>query len=128
MISIWPVRMPLGDADRALLVGRPDAAGEAVVAVVGDPHRVVLAVVGLDRQHRAEDLLLGDRHLRRHLGEDGGADEVAAVEPLGRRGAAGDELRALGLALLDVAADALALDVGDERAEPGRLRRRGRRG
>ena len=32
----------LGDADRAVLVGRPDAAGEAVVGVVGDPDRVLL--------------------------------------------------------------------------------------
>src|SRR4051794_27096192 len=109
---------PLRHTDRPVLVRRPDAAGEAVVGVVGDPNCVVLALVGLDRQHRAEDLLLGDRHLRRHLGEDGGADEVALVEALRRRGTAGEQLRSFGLALLDVAAHALALSLGDEWAKP----------
>src|SRR3954451_19756210 len=56
-----------GDADRAVLVGRPDAAGEAVVAVVGDTDSVLLVLVGLDREDRPEDLLLGDRHLGAHL-------------------------------------------------------------
>ena len=75
----------------------------------------------MDRQHRAEDLLLGDRHVRVDVGEHGRADEVAALEALGRLGAAGDQARALLDALLDVAAHALALGVGDERAEPGRV-------
>ena len=114
--------------DRPVLVRGPDAAGEAVVGVVGDPHRVVLVLVGLDREHRPEDLLLGDRHLRRHLGEDGGADEVAALEALGRLSAAGEQLRPLRLALLDVAADPLALDVGDQRPEPRPLVERVARG
>src|SRR3954452_18950027 len=108
-----------GDGDRAVGVGRPDAAGEAVGGRVGDPDRVVLALVGLDRQDRAEDLLLADRHLRRHLREDGGTDEVAALEALRRLGAAGDQARPLLDPLLDVAADALALDLRDERAEAG---------
>ena len=58
-----PGAHPPRDALGALRVGRPDAAGEAVDRVVGDPDRVVLVVVGDDRQHRAEDLLLGDRHV-----------------------------------------------------------------
>src|SRR4051794_1287392 len=44
-----------GDAGGALGVSRPDAPGEAVDAVVGDAHGVVLVVVRQDRQHRAED-------------------------------------------------------------------------
>ena len=39
------------------------AAGQAVLDVVGDAHRVVVVVVGDDHEHRAEDLLLGDGHV-----------------------------------------------------------------
>ena len=68
-------------------------------------------------EHRAEDLLLRDRHVGRHVGEDRRAHEVAPVEAVRRLGAAGHEPGALLLALLDVAAHALALRVRDERAE-----------
>ena len=88
--------------------------------------RVLLVVVGDDRQHRPEDLLLRDRHVVAHVGEDRRLHEVAAVEALGRLRAAGDELRALLDALLDVAAHALALDVGDQRPELRVLARTGR--
>src|SRR4051812_18066661 len=44
---------PLG----ALLVSRPDAAGEAVDGVVRDPHGIVLVLVRHDREHGPEDLL-----------------------------------------------------------------------
>src|SRR5688572_24670027 len=49
-----------GDGLGPLGVGALHAAGEAVVGVVGDADRVLLVVVGDDRQHRAEDLLMGD--------------------------------------------------------------------
>ena len=45
-----------------------------------------------------------------------GLHEVAVLEALGRLGAAGHELRALLDALADVAAHALALRLGDQRA------------
>src|SRR4051794_1089754 len=67
----------------ALGIARPHPAGEPVLGVVGDADRVLLVVVGHDRQHRAEDLLLGDRHLGRDLAEDGRPHEVAALGPLG---------------------------------------------
>src|SRR5258706_459686 len=41
---------------------RHDIAGQAVGAVVGDAHRVVLVVERDHTQHRAEDLFLRDRH------------------------------------------------------------------
>src|SRR3954451_5882170 len=106
-----------GDALGVLGVAGPDAAGQPVDRVVGDLDRFVLGVVGDDRQHRPEDLLLGDRHVVGDVGEDRRLDEVALVEPLGRLLAAGDQPRALLDALADVAAHALALDVGDQRAE-----------
>src|SRR5207248_2667102 len=83
-----------------------------------DAHRFVLVVVGHDRQHRTEDLLLGDRHVGADLGEDGGLDEIALVESLGGVGPAGDELGSLVDPLLDVAPYALTLCVGHHRAEP----------
>ena len=55
----------------------------------------------------------------RHVGEHRRAHEVALVEPFGRLGAAGQELGSLVDALLDVAADAVALHRGDERPEAG---------
>src|SRR5918999_6401450 len=97
-----PQRNRLG----AFLVARPDATGQAVLAVVGDPDRVVFIRVGLDREHRAEDLLLGDRHLRRNLREDRRADEESAFQTVWRLAAAGEELCALCLSLLDIAAHA----------------------
>src|SRR4051812_6163652 len=79
----------------ALGITRPHPAGKPVLGVVGDPDRVLLVLVGHDRQHRAEDLLLGDRHLRRDLAEDGRPHEVAALGALGRLLAAGHDLGAL---------------------------------
>src|SRR6187549_319024 len=102
---------------RTLGVGRPDAAVQTVDRAVGDLGRLVLGVVRDDREHWAEDLLLGDRHVGLHLGKDRRADEVAALEPLWRLGAAGDELRALLLSLLDEASDALALRLRHQGAE-----------
>ena len=58
----------------------------------------------LDRHHRAEDLLLHDRIVRRAAGEDRRAEEEAACElGLGGPRAAGEQPRALGQAQLDVA-------------------------
>src|SRR3954447_20051867 len=54
-------------APGALFVARPDAAGQAVDRVVGDPHGVVLVVVRHQDEHGPEDLLLGDGHVRRDL-------------------------------------------------------------
>ena len=59
--------------------------GQAVEGVVGDGHGLVVGIEGDHRQHRAEHLLLGDAHLRRHAGEDRGFHEpaVAALWPGG---------------------------------------------
>src|SRR5690606_37167174 len=78
-----------GHGDGAVLVGGPDSAGESVHHPVGDAHGVVLVVVGEDRQHRPEDLLLGDRHLWGDAGEHRRTDVVPGVETLGSAGATG---------------------------------------
>src|SRR3954467_2276352 len=76
-------------------IARPHTAGQAVDGVVGDLDGLVLAVVGKDRQHRSEDLLLGDGHIGADLGEDGRLHEVALVQALGGLGPTGEQLGAL---------------------------------
>src|SRR5690606_18581076 len=110
-----------GDALRALVARGPDGAGEAVGRAVGDAHGVVLVLVGDDREHRAEDLLLADGALGLHPPEHGRLHVVAPVEPGRRFGAAGEELRPFLDALMDVAAHALALRRRGQRAHGGAL-------
>src|SRR3954471_19193037 len=98
-------------------VRAPDAAREAVVRVVGDRHGVVLVVVGDHADHRTEDLLAGDRHRVVDVGEERRLDEVAARAA--GAAAAEDQLRTLGPAGGDVALDARALRLADERADVG---------
>jgi hypothetical protein len=76
----------------ALDVGRLDVAGEAVVAGVGQLDGVVLVAERCHAEHRPEDLLAEDAHLGGHVGEDGGPDEEALVEPVRPPEAADDEL------------------------------------
>ena len=76
---------------------------------------ILVVVVGDDRQHRAEDLLLGDGHRVVDVGEDGRLHVVAGVETLGLAEPAGHDTGALVDALLDVALDAVPLGLRDER-------------
>src|SRR5436305_1994960 len=52
---------PLGHGERAVERCGEDAAGQAVVAVVGDPDCVVVVLERDDDEDGAEDLLLRDR-------------------------------------------------------------------
>src|SRR6478752_1090398 len=105
-----------GEGDGLLVVRAPDGAGQPVDGAVGDPQGVVHVLVPQDGEDRAEDLLLGDRHVRGDVGEDRGADVVALVP--GRLGASRDEAGALLDALLDVSADPGLLLGVDDRADP----------
>ena len=99
---------------------RHHAATEPVDGVVGQPDRVlVVARVGHHREHRAEDLLLGDAQV---VGahEDGRLVEVALLEPLGPLATA-EQLGSLFEPRRHVALDALALLLADEGAEHGAL-------
>ena len=87
----------------------------------------VLVVVGDHGDDRAEDLLLGDRHAVVDVGEEGRLDEVAALVL-----AAGGRRRAttpgaLAPSRRDVALDALALRLADQRTRPSCPGRPGRR-
>ena len=107
-----------GHLGAVLDVGGPDRAAEAVVGVVGDGDGLLLAVVGDDRQDRAEDLLLGDLHVVVDVGEDGRLD-VPALGEVRRTAATGDDAGTGGLAGLEVALDAGPLALGHERADLG---------
>ena len=99
-------------------VTRPHAGGEAVGRVVALQHGVVLVLERNDGDDRAEDLLTGDLHVVPHAGEDGGLDEVALLETLGRVALPADQrLRAFLLAGLEVAAHAVELVLADEGAD-----------
>ncbi len=58
-----------GHAELALLVGATDHAAQPVARVVGDADGVVVVLVGDDAEHRAEDLVLGDRRVGIDIGE-----------------------------------------------------------
>src|SRR5690606_25971800 len=55
-----PGDQPGGDERGPLAVAGGDGGGQAGAGVVGQPDGLVLGVEGLERQHRAEDLLLDD--------------------------------------------------------------------
>src|SRR5438552_11637269 len=104
-------------------VTRPHAGGEAVGRVVALQHGVVLVLERDDGDDRAEYLLTGDLHVVAHAGEDGGLDEVALLEALGRVALAADQrLRAFLLAGLGVTATALELGLAGERSQPAHRR------
>ena len=65
--GVEPGDHPVGAGE----VAGEDAGGEAVGGGVGAGDRLVLAVEGEDRHHRAEDLLPRDRHGVGDAGEDG---------------------------------------------------------
>jgi hypothetical protein len=77
-----------------------------------DPHRVVVAVVRYDREHRAEHLLLRDLAVRVHVDEQRRCVEVAGVHLL----AAGHEHRACRDRPLDQAVHLVPLPLADQRA------------
>ena len=124
-------RVPLGIVDRHLAGAHPgrDLAGvpdilrlhigrQPVDRVVGDPHRLVLVVIGDDRQDGAEDFLLLDRHAGPDVAEHSRPHIIAAVEVLRPAGTAGDQRGALLDAGLDQPLDLVELHLAHHRAEP----------
>src|SRR5690606_38043196 len=104
------------DAESSLRVPRVDTRDQAVLGPVGDLERLILVAELDDADHRPEDLLTGDPHLRRHPDEHRGSHEVAPRETWVARqlGTCGDR-RPFGDAELDVLLDPILLTTGDER-------------
>src|SRR5579859_6936596 len=90
------------DAHGALLVRGDDHARQSIFAIVGDADRVLVVLVGNDHEHGTKNLLSSDPHLIAHIDEAGRLDEEPAAL-VGTRPAAGQKLRTLLLAELDVA-------------------------
>src|ERR1700742_3007972 len=94
---------PAGHRQRTLKGTRKHVAGQPVHAVVGDPDRVLFVVERNDRQHRPEDLLLGDGHLVVDVDEKRWPNVISLVETGFGAGAADQRRGALVDTLLDVA-------------------------
>ncbi len=108
-----------GDLQAVGGVGGPDRSGQAVLAVVGDTNRVALVGILQHRQHRTEDLLLGDAHLVGGVGEQRGPDIPTAV--VRAVVAADDDACALVDAGADVALHTVLLALGDKGTDVGGL-------
>src|SRR5262249_55455820 len=106
-----------GDRQRARDVPGPDAARQTVDRVVRDPDGILDRLVADHREHRPEDLLLGDPHPVVDLAEDRRLYVAAAGRRALRRAPAREELGALVLAELDVAPDRVELGLVDEGAD-----------
>ena len=85
-----PVRIAPRDLEAVGHVGREDAAGQPVVAVVGDPDRVLLVVVRDHDDDGAEDLLLRDGHVVADVRQQRRLDEPALGQVLGDLAAGGE--------------------------------------
>ena len=86
---------------RAAHVVRPNAGGETEAGGVGLLDRLVLVVENVDGEHRAEHLVLGDRHLGGDAVEDRGREEQSARAAVV---GAGDDRGAVGQRTVDVPA------------------------
>ena len=107
-------------AERLVDVAREDRGREPVADPVRDADRLVEVLDRDQRRRRAEDLLLRDPHLRIDVGEDRRPVEEALAElALGRRLAAGEELRALVRADPRVRVDLVERLLVDHGAEVG---------
>jgi hypothetical protein len=94
----------------------------AVGIGVDQRKRLVKGSNPYDREHRAEDLVGIDRHLRRHMIEECRTEEEPIGELGGHRLATVDhERRSCGHALVDVPLDAVAVCGGYERSEVNRF-------
>ncbi len=102
----------------AVHVLRVDRRGETVDGVVQHVDRLFERVDHQDREHRTEDLFLGEAHRGLHVAEDGRLVEEAAIEArAGERAPAAKQLGALLLADLDVLGHHLALRLAHQRAD-----------
>ena len=107
------------EAPRCPTVVGEDRRAVAVGVVVDQLQALVVGAHPHDREHRAEDLVRVDRHLRRHPVEERRLEEEAPTQVAGTLAPVDDELRAGRDALLDVAGDLVQVRPGDERAHVG---------
>src|SRR5690606_23166513 len=90
---------------------------EPIYGIVGDPDRIVLVLIGEDRQHRPENLLALDPHAGLDVAEHGGPHIVAAIQVLRPAEATRHQRGSLLDAALDQALDLVELDLAHRWSE-----------
>ena len=101
---------------RRAAVAREDRDAVADRVVIAQPQRFVHGVHAHDAEHRSEDLIVIDAHLRRHAVEHRAAqEEPVAPAVLARRAPVDDELRAFLDAEIDVRPHLRVVLAGDQR-------------
>ena len=104
--------------ERGVHVAREDRGRKAELDPVRDADRLVDVTHADERGRRAEDLLLGDAHLRVDVAEDGRAVEEPLAQSVASCDlAASEELRALVDADLRVGVDLVERPLVDHRAD-----------
>src|SRR5215216_4445008 len=97
------------------IVGK-DGGGEAVLSRIGKLERLILVLPRKHRQHRTENLFLGNAHVAVDAAEHGRLQPKTAREIAARRAlAAGHQLGAVGNAGLHHRYDALVVALGVDR-------------
>ncbi|ENN86115.1 hypothetical protein RHSP_32539 [Rhizobium freirei PRF 81] len=98
-------------------VGSEDAAGKAEFGGIGAGDHLGL-VIEIENTHDwPEDFFAGDRHIVGDIGKHGRLNVIAFARDIVRDAAAGQQRRALGLALFDIGEHLFALSPGDHRAD-----------
>src|SRR5215831_11397108 len=101
-------------------IARPNGGSKAVNRGVGDLDRFCRIAEANHAEHRAEDLLPRDAHVRHHIRKDGGLDEEAlGLASFGIALASGEQAGALLLPVLDIVQNAIHLPPGDLRSDLG---------
>ena len=107
------------DVETEIGVGGPHRAREAVLAVVGDAHRVGNIVERNHGQYRAEDLITRNPHVVVRIGEHRGLHVPAAIDAGWQTVATHNDARAFLLPERDVLLHPLLLPLGDKRTDLG---------
>src|SRR5258707_2785879 len=99
----------------------PDRAGQPVFDLVHLRQHLLLIAPFENGENRAEDLFLADAHIHGHVGEYGRLDvETLGEQRVARPLAAAQQPRAVLLAGLDIAEDAIVLHLAHDRTHGGR--------
>src|SRR5664280_2419675 len=109
---------PVGHADGAVAIRRPYRPRQSVGGVVGQGHRMVVAVMGNHHEDGSEDLLSGHACAVVDTDDERRLDEETAIEPV-RAASSGDDRPALLAGQADVPLHPVALPGADQRPADG---------
>ena len=107
----------LRHASRAVHIAAQHHRAQAVVGVVGNGDSLRLVTIGDRAQHRAENLITGDRHLVVHVGKQRRAHKPAVSRAVWSPFTTRQQARALFDSFTDIALHPLPLLFADHRAD-----------